>query len=206
MLGGVRSPPTAALLVAAVVAGCGAASTGPVPRGPAPIPVPIGPGPDYRPPSLSRAVAEARPVGEVSCGRSPDRRFGVYVELFAHRRVVLIPAGIGIAPPRIESGAYVRGGRCSYPLRTREPTGLIEVANGTRATLGDLFDVWGQRLSRTRLAGFHTAASDHVRVYADGRLQAGDPRSTALDRHAAIVVELGAYLPPHASYRFPPGL
>ena len=83
---------------------------------------------------------------------------------------------------------------------------MIEVAAGTRATLGDLFDVWGQPLSRTRLAAFRAPPGSPVRVYVNGRRRPGDPRSTPLDRHTAIVVELGAYLPPHPAYRFPPGL
>lgn len=195
------SSSTSLLLSAAILAGCGAAA-----RGPAPIPVAIGSGPAYRPPSLSRAVSAAQPIGPLRCSGSRARRLGVFVELFAHRRVVLIPAGVGIAPPRVESGAYVSGGRCSYPVRTQEPTGVIEVAAGTRATLGDLFDVWGQPLSRTRLAAFRAPPGSPVRVYVNGRRRPGDPRSTPLDRHTAIVVELGAYLPPHPAYRFPPGL
>jgi len=198
MLDGVRRTP---IVIAAVLVGCGGA-----PSGPPPIPIAIGPGRDYRPPALSRAVTAARPVGRLRCSPSPTRRFGVYVELLAYRRVVLIPPGIGVAPPRLERGAYVSGGRCSYPLRTREPTGVIEVAAGTRARLGDLFDLWGQPLSDVRLAGFATAPPDPVRVYVDGRRVAGDPRAIPLRRHAAIVVELGAYLAPHQAYRFPPGL
>ena len=54
----------------------------------------------------------------------------MHVELFANRRVVIVPAGIGIVPPLRRDGAYVLGGRCSYPLRTREPTGVVEVAGG----------------------------------------------------------------------------
>jgi hypothetical protein len=191
-----RLPPLALALLAT---GCGGSAT------PA-IPVAIGPTPAYRPPSLSRAVAAARPVGSMRCEPRALPRFGVYVELFADRRVVLIPAGIGVAPPRVRRGAYVPAGRCSYPLRTREPTGVIEVARSTRARLGDLFDLWGQPLSTVRLAGFRADRDDPVRVYVDGRRLDGDPRAAALTRHATIVVELGPYLPPHRSYRFPPGL
>jgi hypothetical protein len=99
-------------------------------------------------------------------------------------------------------GAYVRGGRCSYRVRAREPTGVIEVEPGSRLALGDLFSVWGQPLSRRRLAGFRGP----VEAFVAGRRWAGDPRAIPLTRHAQIVLEVGGHVPPHARYRFPPGL
>jgi hypothetical protein len=120
-------------------------------------------------------------------------RFGVHLELFAERRVVLIPPGVGIAPPRRRTGAYISRGRCWYPLRTREPTGVIEVeARSPIKTLGQFFAIWGQPL--------------RGRAYVNGRLQRGDPRAIRLTRHAQIVIEVGGYVRPHATYRFPPGL
>jgi hypothetical protein len=136
------------------------------------------------------------------CERAAGPRFGAHLELFAARRVVLVAPGIGVAPPRTRTGAYVRGGRCSYGVRTREPTGVVEVAAGTRATLGGLFAVWGQPLGRGRMAGFRGP----VRAYVDGRPWHGDPGAIPLVRHAQIVLEVGGFVPPHASYRFPAGL
>jgi hypothetical protein len=131
-------------------------------------------------------------------------RYGVHLELFAARRVVIVAPGIGIAPPRTREGAYVRGGRCSYPVRTREPTGVIEVEGGgpRPLRLGDLFDLWGQPLGPRRLAGFR----GRVQTYVGGQAWRGDPRAIPLARHAQIVLEVGGHVPPHASYRFPPGL
>jgi hypothetical protein len=139
-------------------------------------------------------------------GCAPARRLGarylVYVEIFVAGRVVLMPSGIGMAPPQTRRGAYVVRGRCEYPLRTREPSGLVEVAAGTRATLGDLFAVWGQPLSPRRVLSFRGA----VRAYVAGRRHDGDPRSIPLARRSVIVLELGRYVPPPARYVFPPGL
>ena len=115
---------------------------------------------------------------------------------------MIVAAGIGIAPPRRREGAYVRGGRCSYPVRTREPTGVIEVEPGSAATLGDLFALWGQPLSRRRIGSFRGP----VRAYVDGRRRRGDPRRIPLRPHGQIVLEVQGYVPPHPSYRFPPGL
>ena len=127
----------------------------------------------------------------------------MHLELFAARRVVLVPPGIGIAPPRHERGAYVRGGRCEYPLRTREPTGLVEVEpREPPRALGRLFAIWGQPLGPTIMAGFH----GRVSAYLNGRPWRNDPRAIPLRRHAQIVLEVGAYVRPHGTYGFPAGL
>lgn len=136
------------------------------------------------------------------CTRGGARRFGVHLELFAARKVVVVASGIAVAPPRKRRGAYVSGGRCSYPIRTREPTGVLEVWAGRRLTLGDLFALWGQPLSPTRMAGFR----GNVRAFVGGRPWSGDPRTIPLERHAQVVLEVGGHVPPHARYRFPPGL
>jgi hypothetical protein len=166
------------------------------------IPVPFGRGPRYRPPALNVGVALASSVGGMPCGSVGGQRYGAHLELFAHRRVIAIPAGIGVAPPQRRDGAYVRGGRCSYPLRTFEPTGVIELGRGPTRTLGDFFAVWGQPLSLRRLLSFRAP----VLAFVDGRAWRGDPRAIPLARHAQIVLEVGGALPPHRVYRFANGL
>jgi hypothetical protein len=96
----------------------------------------------------------------------------------------------------------VRGGRCSYAIRTREPTGLLELQAGMRGrglTLGQLFDLWGQPLSRTRLAGFHGT----MRATVAGRRWRGDPRAIPLGAHAVLALAVGPPVPVHARYVFP---
>ena len=171
-----------------------------------PIPTPIGVAPAYRLAARGPEVAGGKPVGGLVCSSKARPRFGVHLELFARRLALIVPAGIGVAPPLVRHDAFVAGGRCSYPLRTREPTGVIEVARGVKATLGAFFDVWGQPLSRTRLAGFRAQAGKHVLAFVAGKPWRGDPRAIPLRRHAQIVLEIGGYVPPHVSYLFPGGL
>jgi hypothetical protein len=127
----------------------------------------------------------------------------VHVELFAERRVVVVPAGVGVASPRRGSGVYIRAGRCYGPEVTFEPTGLVEVAPGAARTLGELFAAWGQPLGPRRLAGF---AGAPVSAFVDGAAYGGDPRALTLRRHAVIVLEIAGFVPPHAAYAFPPGV
>jgi hypothetical protein len=127
------------------------------------------------------------------------------VELFAEGRGVVLPAGIGVAPPLRREGAFVRSGRCEYPLRTHAPTGVVEVAGRNPATLADLFAVWGQPLGARRLAGFAARpGAPGVTAYVNGR-RVGDGRSARLLPHAQVVVVIGPRVPVHARYRFPRG-
>jgi hypothetical protein len=68
--------------------------------------------------------------------------------------------------------------------------------------LGELFAVWGQRLSARRLLSF----AGRVRVFRNGREWRGDPRAVPLRRHDSVVLELGGYVRPHARYLFPADL
>lgn len=191
----------AAASLISILSGCGQAA------GDHPLEPPrFGPDARYRPPPLSRAVARAAPVAALDCGRHPGPRLGVHLEVFVNGYDVVIPSGIGVAPPHRRDGAFVRGGRCSYALRTTDPTGMIEVRPGTRATLGQFFSVWGQRLGPRMLLSFNARGSQRVIAYSAGRRWSGDPRDLPLSPHSAIVVELGRHVVPHPRYAFPPDL
>jgi hypothetical protein len=223
MTPGGGSPQRAARVLAAIMcsaaAGCGAgpggsvASQGSSVRGlPADErPLPAGRGRQFRLPAGSPAVAARRPVAGMRCRRGPAGpgagTYAVHLELYARRLVLPVPAGIGVAPPQRRRGAYVLGGACEYPLRTLEPTGIVlvdasEPGASLPPSLGDLFAVWGQPLSRGQLAGFR----GRVLAFVGGRRFGGDPRAIRLRRHAELVLEIGGFVLPHRTYRFPPGL
>jgi hypothetical protein len=125
----------------------------------------------------------------------------VHVEVFAHRQVVIIREGIGVARPFRRSFGRIVPGGCTYAVRIREPTGVIEVRAGTRVTVGDFFRAWGQPLDWHRLASFRTAAP--VLAFVGGKRWRKDPRAIPLTRHAQIVLEIGVYVSPHPRYLFP---
>jgi hypothetical protein len=125
----------------------------------------------------------------------------VHVELFADRRVIVLPSGIGVASPLRKTGATVVPDGCVYPVRTLAPDGVVEVQTGRTLTLADVFRVWGEPLAGGRLVSFSGA----VRAYVDGRRVHGPVGAVRLVRHAQIVLELGAYLAPHPFFLFPGG-
>jgi hypothetical protein len=167
-----------------------------------PLATPIGRGHRFTLPTGGRAD-RGRPIGRLRCTSAAGSWDDAHLEVFALGRVVIVPPGIGIAEPRSQVGAAVHGGRCAYPLETTDPTGVIRFRPGRGLTLGDVFAVWGQPLSRHHLCGFTSAAG--VRVYIGGRRYTGAPAGVALRRHAQVVVEIGRYVPPHAAYVFAHG-
>jgi hypothetical protein len=140
----------------------------------------------------------------MTCEPSSSTVSAAHVEVFAANHVVVVPAGIGVAPVPRHEGAYVRGGRCVYPLRTFEPTGLVLLGAGPAPTLGQFFDLWGQTLGRHEVAGFHVSPGDTIAAFVNGTRWPGNPRSIALSARAQITIEGGPYVPPHARYLFPP--
>jgi len=183
---------------------CGGSAT-PARARPDPSAPRFGPAPGWRPPALSPASAAGRSLGSLHCTRAFHPRLRAHLEIFVDGLDVLIPSGIGVAAPQRRDGAYVTGGSCSYPLRTSQPTGVVEIASRQRPTLGDLFDVWGQPLSLRRVLGFATGPGRPLAVFVNGRRWRGDVRAVPLLRHASIVVELGRHVTRHPLYLFPAG-
>ena len=98
------------------------------------------------------------------------------------------------------------------PLHTHDTSGIIHVESPTDRsfTLGELFDVWGVRFTRTCVGGYCNKGDKILRVYVDGQLATGNPTWLKLFAHEEMVVTYGteAELPDPipSSYTFPPGL
>jgi hypothetical protein len=151
------------------------------------IPVPVGPTRAYVP--AARAPAEACAPGRV------QGRYRAHVELFAHGRAVVIPAGIGLQGPEANDLGRIERAHCRAPIRTLDPTGVIEFDRAD-LTLADLFAVWQQPYGAGELLSFRGPTE----VFVAGRRVQG---RVPLTDQAQIVVELGGYVPPHRSFNFP---
>jgi hypothetical protein len=142
-------------------------------------PWPIGPGAAYVP-SAGRVAAHE------TCASAGT--FLVHLELFADRKAIVIPAGIGA---------------CTDAVRTRTPMGIVEVSRGKPRTVADLFRVWGRPLGSHRLLSFRSRSP--VRGYVNGRRAAGPVGAIPLTEGAQIVLQIGGYVPPHRYFLFPRG-
>jgi len=159
----------------------------------APVPTPIGVGPLYHPPAHGPSAAT------VACRDAPLRRgLRIHLELFAHQRVVIVPAGVGVRGATLRLGSVV-GARCRAGEWTVDPTGVVWLDRAA-TRLGTIFTVWGEPLSPARLAGFRGAVS----VFVNGARRDVDPRRLVLHDGDEIVLEVAGYVPPHESFRFPP--
>jgi hypothetical protein len=124
-----------------------------------------------------------------------------HLDLYVDGRRVPVPAGIGINP----AVGFA-------PLHTHDASGVIHVESPTvrTYTLGDFFAVWGVRFTPSCLGGYCAAGGRRLRVYVDGRPDAGDPTALTLEAHQELVVAFGTAAqvpsPVPSTYRFPPGL
>ncbi len=181
------------ILIALSVIGCGASRPAINQETTAGIPPsllagarPIGRGQRFTPP------VTGHPTG--TCTPTLKHAEEAHIELFAQNKVVLIAAGVGTQPPRIERDGQILKAHCYGNVVTLAPTGVVYFRRN--ATLQDLFAAWGQPFTQTRLASF----SGHPRAYIDGRRTTTVP--TTLENRQEIVLEVGPYVPPHRSFTF----
>jgi hypothetical protein len=154
-------------------------------------PTPIGTGPRYRPPAHAGSRGFACTDAALRAGAR------IHLELFARRRVVIVPAGIGLRGARSRLGRVVSAS-CRARAWTLDPSGVVRYL--ARATLGDVFAVWGEPLGPSRLVSFRGPVS----VWVNGVRRRGDPARLRLRSRDEIVLEVGGYVPPHRSFSFPP--
>ena len=154
------------------------------------IPTAIGRGPEFHPPARPPQACSAGPVAG---------RFRAHIELFGRRQAVVVPAGIGLAPPFARDHHRIVGARCRAEIRTLDPAGVVEF-DRTDLRLADLFAVWGEPLGPRRMAAFRGPVS----AFVAGRRVAGDPAQIPLRDGAQIVLQVGGYIPPHPTFKFPP--
>jgi hypothetical protein len=206
-----------AVVLAAVVAGGASAATAPLSSlgRLQPAPYPGDPGPELVPipnaPRLASPVSRSRPgksIDGIKCEYNPRLVSHVHVHLtvFVNGKARSVPAGIGFWPPlgpqNYRHGQFgVTPGTCWSSLSTRYADGLIHVESPTRRSfmLGELFDIWGQPLSR-RAVG---PAQGAVTAIVNRRVWTGDPRRIPLDAHSQIQLEVGKPLVAPQQIRFP---
>jgi hypothetical protein len=210
----------AAVLAAAVLAGCGSSGGGsssaaggtappsgsttiqPVAQPatePAPWPAPP------NPIALSAKAGLASEPAEVLAYHVHS-----HLDVFVNGQPQVVPAGIGIdiSNPAVQKFDLDNGtvgyglaepctAPCISPLHTHDPTGIIhtESASATPHRLGQFFTQWGVTLNANCVGGY-CRPKDAITVYVDGQATAGDPSSIELANGREIAIVIG---PPPAS-------
>jgi hypothetical protein len=191
----------------APLADLGRLSPAPAAGTPGPEGVPVPAGPSLAPPQPRHAGEE---IDGISCQTGEQAAFHIH----AHLRIVVrgrsrqVPAGIGIAPPHqvaaTPAGRFVAGGACFMWLHTHAADGVVHVESPADRTytLGELFDIWGQPLTRGRVG----PARGIVTAVYDGGVFTGNLRTIPLLAHSRIELEVGRPLVVPEGIGFPGGL
>jgi hypothetical protein len=169
-----------------------------------------GPGPEVQ---LARATTVGRayypignwpqggqglPISGVSCvitNPPPAYHVHAHLSLYVNGEQIAIPAGIGVVNPILTNG-YVNFdvNKCFYEIHTHDATGVIHLHANAGAnrplTLGQVFDVWGQPLTRDNVAG----QLGRVVVFVDQQLFDGDLRSIVLSAGTLVSLQVGSPL------------
>lgn len=154
--------------------------------------------------------ASGQPVDGIACdsGGTVEYHIHVHVAVFINGVRAVIPAGIGIAPPRsVEpsiEGPWVYAGSCFYWLHTHTADGVIHIEppNHHRYTLGNFFDLWRQPLSASQVG----PAVGRVTTFVNGRRWRASPAAVPLRERERIQLDVGAPVVPPRPFRFLPGL
>jgi hypothetical protein len=83
---------------------------------------------------------------------------------------------------------------------------VVRSPGSSASTIEGVLCWYSSRALRGSRRGFSVPAGSRVAVFVGGRRWRGLPASVPLARHSEIVLEVGPYVPPHASYTFPPGM
>jgi hypothetical protein len=202
--------PRHSLLPAAAIAGacmglllaaCSGGATKLAPATSTPFPTPAA--------TLSIPGSDGQPVQGVQCLATEQLAYHIHAHLtlLVDGDPVLVPAGIGIAPPRETQQGFVTGGKCFYWLHTHDVSGIIHIESPTAQiyTLGQFFAVWGQPLSATQVATFQIDSAKPLRAFVNGQAFDGPPEQIPLNAHTLVTLEVGRQVAP-PSFSFPPGL
>lgn len=150
------------------------------------------------------AGGHGQPVDGITCLGMEGSGLHVHthLSLYANGKQMQIPKLVGFAVDPTKPG-----GGCLYWIHTHDASGIIHVEapevdpplGGSHYTLGMLFDIWGEPLSSTGIAGFNGP----VTAYVNGESYTGDLRDIPLMSHQQIVLEVGTPIVPPPNYKFP---
>lgn len=136
-------------------------------------------------PSARADIPSGAPVDGIRCEAMEGSVLHIHqhVAIRDHGKPVGIPPDVG--RPLIA--------QCLYWIHTHTPDGIIHVEspNFRTYTLGNFFDIWGEPLTATNVAGSKPKKDEHIAVWVDGAPYTGNPRKIDLTQHLDVTIEVG---------------
>jgi len=83
--------------------------------------------------------------------------------------------------------------QCDYEMHTHDHTGIIHIEAPTVKdyTLGNFFDIWGQPLTNTNVAGLTGDVVAYINDNGEARRYMGDLRAIKLTSHRDVTLQIG---------------
>jgi hypothetical protein len=166
---------------------------------------------DANPAALATTAhgAHGQTVDGISSAASEQLAFHVHshLQIYVNGKQKVVPYGIGIVPPlsvQNEGGQpFAGGGKALYWLHTHDESGVVHIESPVKRnfTLGNFFDIWGQKL-RTNQVG---PAKGTVTAFVNGKKVSGNPADIQLGAHKVIQLDVGQVVAPKP-FTFPQGL
>jgi hypothetical protein len=123
-------------------------------------------------------------IDDIICaaGMSVNYHVHAHLAIIKDGQMLAVPAHVGLAAS------------CDYEDHTHDSTGMIHLETPTikQFTLGKFFDVWGQPLSSTNVAGITGPVVVYINDNGDARRYMGDPRDIELLSHRSITLQTGS--------------
>jgi hypothetical protein len=154
---------------------------------------------------------QGAPVDGIACENTAIHfHIHAHVTIFQNGTQVAFPIAVGLIKPVYSSGGNIAlmpqpppPGGCFYHIHTHDRSGIIHLENTTTVTftLGELFDIWGEPLTSSNIAG----VSGPTLVYIGTALFTGDPKTITLTSHEHITLEVGGpyVFPPFYAWGYP---
>lgn len=129
--------------------------------------------------NAARSAARASAIGLPTEG--PTLHIHSNLQIFVRGQQEAVPVNIGVTQTAIQS------------LHTHETTGTIHIESSVARTftLGELFDVWGVRLTPSCLGAYCNGDGNTLHVFVNGLEISGDPPDIGMNDQDVIVVTYG---------------
>jgi len=142
-----------------------------------------------------RELHTGETIDGIKCDTAEKVAFHIHAHLsiFVNGKQKQVPYGIGIGLPlrgvSSAAGPFVTNGSCFAWLHTHTGDGIIhmEAPKQMTFTLGQFFDVWGQKLSSNQVG----PGRGKVTALVDGKVVKGNPRNIKLKAHELIQLDVG---------------
>lgn len=174
----------AAMLIAVTL---GASACGDQPQTPAPEGTSVG-GPGMLtsdPPWRAQYAGIKRRLAKLALPATGNEQFHTHQLLHIYNDGLLVPVAANI-------GVDERQG-VESALHTHDSSGVVhmEASRPFRATLGDLFTLWGVSFGPDRIGSLKASADKPLRVFVNGR-QVADPAAHVLAKNDNVVIAYGS--------------